>query len=378
MTPRPRRLVTALAAVLAAVPLALSGPAAATPRATAHDPVHVTSATADTALTDQWSAFGQQPRIGWAAGDGTYSTRLPSGLDVWLFNDTFFGPVNSDDSLPSTARFTHNSAVLATPDGQHPLVTVTAGSYRDPESLVGPTPADPTQVNDHWFWNGDGIVDGGKLQVIEFEQQPSDTPPPFNFQWTATEVATLNPVTLQLEHETSVPIAGNIQWGVELFHDRGWTYIYGGEGAGLTKYMHLARVREGHLTDPSQWRYWTGSAWSSDPSASSRILGDVGSSYGVTRVGDTYLLTTFGSGLDSTIYTYSAPNPTGPFTHRQAVYTAPESDQGLYTYNVAAHPEISRSGELVISYNTNSVSLSALYADIDRNRPRFVTLHLSR
>ncbi|HEX3647289.1 MAG TPA: DUF4185 domain-containing protein [Pseudonocardiaceae bacterium] len=361
-------------AIAVVAPLAVAEPGAAS---AALPPVHVVSATADTALTDAWRSFGQQPRVGWAAGDGTYSTPLPSGLDAWLFNDTFFGPTTADDGLPTTAKFTHNSAVLATPGGQ-PLVTVTAGSYGHPQSLVGPTPADPTQLNDHWFWNGDGTVDGAGLQVIEFEQQPTDTPPPFNFQWVATEIATLDPVTMRLRAQTPVPTTGNVQWGVELFHDNGFTYIYGVEGDGLTKYLHLARVPQGRLTSVSAWRYWTGTGWSADPGSSTRVLGDVGSSYGVTREGDSYLLTTFGSGLESTIHAYTAPSPTGPFTHEQTVYTAPEAAQGMYTYNVAAHPEISRPGELVISYNTNDVNLSGLYADIDRNRPRFVTLRLSR
>ena len=351
--------------------LAVAGPAAAADR-----PLRIVSARADTALIQRWQDFGRRPGGGWAAADGTYSTRLPSGLDVWLFNDTFFGPVRPDDSLPETAPFTHNSAVLSTSDAGRLLTTVAPGPPGHPRSLVGPTPDSPGTPNAYWYWNGDGIVDAGKLRVIEFEQQPTDGPPPFNFAWTGTKLATLDPVTLRLERLTDVPSAGGVQWGTELMRDGAWTWIYGVEGDGATKYLHLARAPLGRLDGP--WQFRTADGWSADPAASARLLGDVGSSFGVTPVGGEYLLTTFGSGLGNTIHAYHAPAPDGPFSGGETVYTAPEAGSGRYTYNVAAHPEISRPGELVLSYNTNSEQLSDLYADIDRNRPRFVDLKLSR
>jgi hypothetical protein len=79
--------------------------------------------------------------------------------------------------------------------------------------------------------------------------------------------------------------------------------------------------------------------------------------------------------LDPTIYVHSGPSPVGPFTARTAIYAPPEAGHGLYTYNVAAHPEASRSPDrLVISYNVNSPVLQNLYDDINNNRPRFLEL----
>jgi hypothetical protein len=364
-----RRTLALSAAVTAS--LTLAGPAGAT-----HRPLRILGATADTALTQRWQDFGRRPGVNWAAADGTYSTRLPSGLDVWLFNDTFFGPVRADDSLPESAPFTHNSAVLSTPDAKHLLTTIAPGPPAHPKSLVGPTPNSPGEPNDYWYWNGDGIVDGGKLRVIEFEQAPTDDPPPFNFAWTKTKLATLDPYTFRLEKLTDVASAGNVQWGTELMRDGAWTYIYGVEGEGFTKYLHVARAPIGRLDGP--WQFRTATGWSADPAASARLLGNVGSSFGVTPVGGEYLLTTFGSGLENTIHAYHATSPVGPFTGGETIYTAPEAGNGRYTYNVAAHPEISRPGELVISYNTNSEKLADLYANIDNNRPRFVDLKLSR
>jgi hypothetical protein len=148
-------------------------------------------------------------------------------------------------------------------------------------------------------------------------------------------------------------------------------------GSGLAgKEVHLARARTGHLLGP--WQFSTGSGWSSDPAASAPLLGNVGSSYGVTRVDGQYVLATTGSFLDPQIYLYTAPTPAGPFTGGTKIYTAPEASNGLYAYNVAAHPELTGPGKLVLSYNVNSSRLSDLYANINNNRARFITVSFAR
>ena len=338
------------------------------------------TATLDRRLTDAWRQFGNAgggwaDRGGWAASDGTYSAELPGHRVVWLLNDTFMGPVNADESLPLDNAFVHNSAVLGGRDGL-PDTTVTAGTHEHPQSLVGETntapPWDPSGTNDHWYWNGDGIIDGGRLRVFEFAQAPTDGPPPFNFTWTGTDIATFSK-QVQLEGVTPTYDEGNVQWGVELLRCGGYVYIYGAESG----HMHVARARAGHLVD-RDWEFFTGSGWSKAAADSARVGdGNVGSSYSVSRVDGRYVLTT-SVGLGGTIYAATADSPTGPFTNRTAVYTAPEAGDGIYAgYNVAAHPELSRPGELVISYNVNTWSIYDIYANANNNRPRFIDLHFA-
>ena len=355
-------------------------PACPQSAAGATHPPRVQSVAVDGRLREAWRAFGNggggwANRGGWAAADGTYSTPLPGGDVAWLYNDTFLGPVNADQSLPPGAGFIHNSIVLAGRDGL-PVTTITAGSQDSPESLVGATPTapptDPSGTNDRWYWNVDGIVDGGRLRVIEMEQRPTDGPPPFNFEWSATAIATFSP-DLRLESLTPTYSQGNVQWGVELMRCGGYVYIYGVEGVPFDKYMHIARARAGHLT--GRWEFFTGSGWSPDPTASARVIRDVGSSYSVTPVDGHFVLVTSDATLGDKIYVATAPSPTGPFTNRTAVYTAPEAGGNIYApYNIAAHPELSRPGELVVSYNVNSAVLADLYADADNNRARFLDL----
>jgi hypothetical protein len=183
---------------------------------------------------------------------------------------------------------------------------------------------------------------------------------------------------MHLESVTPTYGGADVSWGVQLLREGPWIYIYGVEsGSGLSgKEVHLARARTGHLLGP--WQFSTGPGWSSDPAASAPLLGNVGSSYGVTRVGGQYVLATTDSFLNPQIYLYTAPTPAGPFTGRTKIYTPPEASHGLYTYNVAAHPELTGPGKLVLSYNVNSSSLSDLYANISNNRARFITVSFAR
>jgi hypothetical protein len=375
-----RRAASLVAGAALSLGLAASGvgqASAAVRPGTAAAPV-VTSVTPDLALDQKWREFGDTSgQGGWAGADGTYSTPLPDGLDAWLYNDTFLGPVNADESLPSTAEFIHNSLVLTTPRASRILTTVDGGTRQAPQSLVGPTPSPPTPqgTDSYWYWNTDGIADHGHLYVFEAKIGPTDSPPPFDFGQTGMAIATFSLPGLHLESVTPTYGGANVSWGVQLLREGPWIYIYGVASGSTGKEMYLARARQGGLT--GQWQFDTGSGWSADPADAASLLGDVGASYSVTRVDGEYVLATTDSYLDPQIYLYTAPTPEGPFTGDTKIYTPPEAGGETYTYNVAAHPELTSPGQLVLSYNVNSFDLSDLYANINNNRARFITVDFS-
>jgi hypothetical protein len=376
---RSRHAAAIAAGAALSLGMAIAGaiPAAASPSAvTAADggsaPV-VTSVTPDTQLDQAWRQYGDSGGQGsWAGADGTYSVPIPGGHDAWLFNDTFLGPVNANESLPSTAGSIHNSAVLSNLRATHIGTFITGGTRQDPQALVEPT------NSAYWYWNTDGIVDQGHLYVFEQENGPTDSPPPFDFGQTGMAIAKFSLPGMHLESVTPTYGGTDISWGVQLLREGPWIYIYGVEsGSGLAgKEVHLARARTGRLLGP--WQFSTGSGWSSNPAASASLLGDVGSSYGVTRVDGQYVLATTDSFLDPQIYLYTAPTPAGPFTGGTEIYTPPQAGGDIYTYNVAAHPELTGPGKLVLSYNVNSSNLSDLYANINNNRARFITVSFAR
>lgn len=316
------------------------------------------------------SGGGWADEGGWAASDGVYSAELPGNQLVWLMNDTFLGPVNEDESMTDPS-FIHGSVVLGGTDGL-PDTTVTGGTQEEPGSIASP----PGVVDgDPWYWNGDGIMDGGKLRVFQGRTGMTDGEPPWNFGWLGNDIVTY---TEDFEVESVVttygsPEGSGITWGTELVPCGGYTYVYGTRSGEA----FVARARAGHLVD-QDWQFRTASGWSSDELSSAPITHDVGASYSVTPLDGQFVLTTTAEAIffDHTIYVATAPTPFGPFTGRTAVYTAPEGGVGnLYApYNVAAHPGISDEGELVVSYNVNSGVGDDLLADANNNRPRFVTI----
>ncbi|HWC80383.1 MAG TPA: hypothetical protein VG756_10510 [Pseudonocardiaceae bacterium] len=363
--------VVALLVVVVPAWVGLGSVAAAAPSGNAGGPV-VASVRPDLTLDQQWRSFGDASgHAGWAGADGTYSTPLPGGLDAWLYNDTFLGPVNADESLPRTSTFIHNSLVLSTPQGQ-PLVTVTGGTTSQPQSLVGSTPNPPTPggTDANWYWNTDGIVDAGKLYIFETEIAPTDTPPPFDFGQIDMKIAELSLPDLRVQRVVPTYGGATMSWGVQLLREGPWIYIYGVESGYLDKYLHVARAHVGQLD--GAWQFYTGSGWSNDPADSARVADNVGASFSVTKVDGRYVLATTDSTLDPQIYLETATSPVGPFTDRTMIYNPPGAGGDIYAYNVAAHPEISGPNRLVLSYNTNASTLDDLYQNINNNRARFI------
>ncbi|QGN33922.1 DUF5005 domain-containing protein [Microlunatus sp. Gsoil 973] len=334
-------------------------------------------ATANTRLTEAFREFGNggggwSNHGGWASSDGTYSVKLPGDHVAWLMNDTFLGPVNPDESLTNPG-FIHGSILPAHLDGV-PYTTITGGTHEAPASIASP----PDAVNgDPWYWNGDGIMDGGKLRVFQGRIGQTDGPPPWNFGWLGSDIVTYTKDFTIDKITRTYGQPDGVNWGNELVSCGGYIYIYGIKDSA----MHVARARVGQLIE-HRWQFWTGDTWSSDPESSTAVTDDVGASYSVTPMNGQFVLTTTSAAIftDHRIYVATAPTPVGPFTGRTAVYTAPEGGVGnLYApYNVAAHPEISKPGELVVSYNVNSGNGDDLLADANNCRPRFVTIRFVR
>lgn len=329
-------------------------------------------ASPDVRLTEAFRRFGDSGggwsnHRGWAASDGTYTAELPGHQIVWLMNDTFLGPVNADESMTAPG-FIHGSILLGGTDG-YPRDTITGGTHDAPVSIAAP----PDAVNgDPWYWNAAGIFDAGRLHVFQGRIGQTDGTPPWNFGWLGSDIVTYAPDFSVEKITRTYGQPGGVNWGNELLRSGGYIYIYGE----LDNAMHVARARVGHLLEQG-WQFYTGSGWSVHESDSAAIVQDLGASYSVSAVDGRFVLSATASAvfLDHQIYVATAPTPVGPFSLRTAVYTAPESNTpGIYTYNVAAHPQISGPGELVLSYNVNAQNGNDILADANNNRPRFITV----
>ncbi len=327
----------------------------------------------ETALTE-YADSGK----GWTGGDSTWSTPLPGDQQLYGFSDTFLGPI-TPPSRPPDAAFVHNSFVVR--DFQGHWSTVVGGTPDHPAALI--EPADPA----HWFWLGAATHFGHALQV-PLTEWTSTGPGPLDFGFVGSSLARFDGPDLRMRPSiTPLPRSRQIQWGQWVQPDGGWTYVYGVENVGDSKYLHVARVAGDDLRQA--FSYWTGRAWSSSESESIRVTDGVSAELSVHRLRDgVYMLTTMQGGKLSTnrVVGRFSPSPTGPFGPTVTLYRTPESggsgryrDADVYTYNAHVHPEFSTSTSLVISYDVNSLETAPggdVYRDVSIYRPRFVVVSL--
>ncbi|HVX45229.1 MAG TPA: hypothetical protein VHC49_15170 [Mycobacteriales bacterium] len=327
--------------------------------------------------------------IGWTGADSTYSVPLPDGRIVWIFSDTFLGPVGPGRpshspparpkiGRPRTAPFLHNSFIVQT--GSH-LRTVYGGTAGAPDSLVSPAGADP---DTSWYWAAAGTIGPGTLDVV-YNRYDKTGPGVFDFAWSGSVLARFGLLDQRLIDVTDLPSARpNIQSGSWLSYERGWTYHYRIEDLSSEKYLHIARVRGHDLRQP--WEFFTGSGWSPHEADSVRVLDRISGQFSVTRDQGRYVLITHDTSepFSSRIVAYFATTPVGPFTDVTPVYSTPETgaagtygNPNVFTYNSCAHPELSRPGHLLVSYNVNSFEPDDLYRDVSIYRPRFIDVDIS-
>jgi subtilisin family serine protease len=308
----------------------------------------------------------------WTGGDGTVSVALPDGRVAWLFSDTFLGTVNSDGSRPPTTPMVQNSLVVQ--DGTGLTDTRHGGTPTLPEPLVKPIAAG------QFVWVGDAVVEAGALKVLynRFSRYGEGS---LDIEPTGTSLATFALPALTLSSVVDLPLAKTVQWGSALLVDGSYTYVYGtSSGLGSAKFGHVARAPAGSLG--GAWQYWTGSGWSATESAAVRLISGVGNSFAVQKVGSQYVLVTQEANaiFDPQFVAYTASSPTGPFSGPIQLLTAPEQQAGTQkiAYTARLHPDLARSGKLLMSYDVNSLDVADTYADARLYRPRFVELDWPR
>lgn len=389
--PSGRRVPRAHAVCLAAV-CAFLPPAA--PRAEPASPPRVLAVHADGELNEAFARYAGRPGSGpagtghWTGGDSTYSLPTPAG-ELWIFSDTFLGTVRPDGSRSpatvdgGTTPFLNNSFVLW---GRRGPRTVTGYDRAGrPASVV------PGTARGEWYWARAGIPDGDGFSVVYARYARTGTGP-LDVAWRGNALARFGPGHPGRPRSlTPLPSSAGIAWGAWLERRGGHTYVYGTERlARGGNRLHLARVEGADLGRP--WRYRTADGgWSARETRSAPLTGPGGSALltsdelSVVRHGSWYALVTQRADVPFSAETRLAwsRSPGGPFGPARTLYTAPEVGAGgtygnrnVIAYNPHEHPELGRVGELVVSYNVNSLESGDVVRVAGIYRPRFVRVKL--
>jgi hypothetical protein len=360
-----------------------------------------------------WTALFDRTS-GWTGADGVYSIplvendRLSSGLSneaktFFAFSDTFIGSVNPDDTRTPSSYLIRNTTALLT--GGVPDPARMSFNFRG--TVAAAQPVFATNPTGTWYWPVDGAVVGLDAYLFSLRMKPvsggfgfdydgitlfsspitasnlNNAPPLF---WTHTK---LDNTGLFVPAAGGAPskifgqaVMNNTPQGGSFFPD-GFIYLYGVRNDSLNKRLLVARVPRESIGDPSQYRFFNGTAWVSGAANAQPLAGadHLSSEFSVTPMPDGRYLMVFSydDAFGNRVAARYANAPTGPWGPAITLYTCPEADltPNTFVYGAKAHPALSRPGELMVSYHVNSFEPDELYQDADIYRPRFITVKLT-
>lgn len=323
---------------------------------------------------------------GWVGGDGVYTTTLPDGNIFWSFGDSFFGmPIEYRNNGRPT-NLPRNAAMIQTGENSWRDFVVlneycsTDPNDRDryykgktwlrhPDAKLSQAEIDRGNTDsDHFLWPGDGTVikrDGKPiLQLIwgsVYGEMESDCRfvAEYSLEGKPGDEGYMKLLRL-------IDNGWPTGYGSGLLEDAdGHSYLYStiGTDYGLGAIAIVARTQTHDIT--TEWEYYvkdTNGNWqwqkeiptTQEKQRSGISNGDWVTEPSVFKYGDYYYMCTQVM-TNSPIYIMQAEHPWGPFKNRKELYKVPEEHSA--TYNCFVHPQLSRTGELVLSYNMNPADL---------------------
>ncbi|SDG23088.1 RICIN domain-containing protein [Chitinophaga filiformis] len=282
-----------------------------------------------------------------------------NGKVLWVTQDAWDGSqVQSNGMFNCGNFFSYNNSIFIQPSktdwnpNNAPNMTIPNSTSGKPKQICN------IQPGTDWSWPGPGVEIGDKVymqcgegnglnatnQSLYRLRQSTTT------QWTAERLMPngFNNYTA-ISYSTGLVKPGD-----------GYVYAFGSEATsfGYASYIHVARFPE---SNPLQWQYWSGSAWTSSPAAGAASkIADARGSNSVAYLNGKYILMTMDQGFncdpDRSVYIATSTSPTGPFTAQIKVYTILEYFKEQYTryYTPVIHPEFNNGrNELLLTYSVN-------------------------
>jgi hypothetical protein len=350
----------------------------------------------------QWTDLFKRTN-GWFGADGIFSIPL-SGIDrnnnesndstLLLFSDTCIGEVKDGKPLPGYTVVNNTVAYIKgnDPDSRNITFYYKRGDDGKPATIF--VPQTSTVTRPQLFWLGDGFVNkelNNNLYIFGYKVERTG---PGAFDFIVSEVSIIAipqgskpPFSEQRQIQTPLHIKndqlgeGNFGAGV-LVNTRwagapaadGYVYVYG--CVGHDKNLVVARVKPKDFEILKKWRYWDGKGWSENQDALKPLTNAASDELSMTPLSDGRFLLIFQvMGLSDKVGMRIADSPVGPFSDIKEIWTTPEWKEGLWTYNAKAHFNLSKPGELLISYNTIKDDFwNAIQKDANIYRPRFIKL----
>jgi hypothetical protein len=243
-----------------------------------------------------------------------------------------------------------------------------------------------------WFWLQDGLMTDEAYYSLPFVGIP-DASQPEGFQFRIEGISLvkvpLKDGRLDTEHisqkATSLYATDNgatLSFGCAVLDNSsrdGFVYIYGNHykpfDSDKGRRLIVARVKKEDFSDLNKWTYFDGQKFQRDILLCAPLLDHVSTECSITFDGKGYV-TVFTIDTQGKEIAYAlSPSPYGPFGEARIVYTCPEKVcPHLYQYNAKAHPVLSETGKLLVSYNVNTSDFGENMQYGNCYGPRFLVL----
>lgn len=357
----------------------------------------------------EWTTLFKR-QSGWFGADGIFAIPL-NGVDtagaaadtttLLLFSDSLIGEIRDGVLKAGDYKMINNTVAIiegVEPSEENITFFWDKDSSGNPKAIFVPNTPD-TQPGDY-YWLGDGFVNTEKHHdTYLFGYRIRNTgAATFGFQEVGNTLIIIPagsrpPFRDQRQIDTPLFLTGNSEsdygsFGAGVFvntreagvpHPDGYIYVYGLRGK--AKNVMVARVEPANIEDFSRWRYWDGSSWNADINQVASITDQASNEMSVTPLPDgRYAMVFQTGGIGKTVGLRLGLSPQGPFGPIITLWDCSEAikmDKDFITYNAKVHSNLSRPGELLISYNVNSFDF---FKDIlvypNLYRPRFIRVKL--
>ncbi|MGL4943421.1 MAG: DUF4185 domain-containing protein [Thermoguttaceae bacterium] len=361
---------------------------------------------------DDWSELFNR-RNGWTGADGIFTANLDgtinSGIEkrhsqktFFVFSDTILGDVDPQTLVRRNVKMVNHSFAIL--DGSTPRQDRIVFFY--PEDGVTPRLPIKPPSKDEWYWISECFVIGDQLHAFLLRMEKCEGGAAFGFRhlgvdratwkidaktgvdWESLRVTRDDPFAPHLavfSHDHTVSFGTGV-----LENTDGFVYVYGyreGEKRPYDRALVALRFRPDEIDVPTSWRYWTGSDWSASMRDAVGIVPNVSTELSVTPIEsgpakDKYALVYTPGTIGSKIAVRLGATPVGPFGDEIIVFDEEETKRlggKTFAYNAKAHPVLSKTGELVVSYNINSMdSEMRVFKEGGVYHPRFVSIPLEK
>jgi hypothetical protein len=311
---------------------------------------------------------------------------------LFIFSDSMIGEVTDSTMLPGY-KMIHNSVAYLEgnrPDQNKMQFYWDKDARGKPESIF--IPHTPQTKPGDYFWLGDGFYNQATHATYIFGYRVHNvSQDAFGFREVGNVLIKLSensqpPFRNQQQMDTPFYFEENKDigsYGAGIFvntaqsgakYPDGYIYVYG--VIGLAKKLVVARVLPAQFEHFDQWKFWDGKAWVKDMHQAAPVTDKVSNELSLTELPDgRYALIFQEGGMSLTVGMRIGASPKGPFGPIIKLWDCSKDleEKTYLVYNAKAHPGLSAPGELLITYNVNSLEF---IKDLNKHpqlyRPRFI------